>query len=109
MNLHSRSVKSFSLLEWKAKVMTSVQELEEEINKIKERNRRVEREKAWEVSWTRKIMIALLTYTVVAVFFYYLGVPDPMKTAIVPTIAFLLSTLSAPFIRKLWLKYIHEK
>lgn len=89
--------------------MLTIAQLEEEVNKIKERNRRVEKEKAWEVSWTRKIMIAVLTYIVVAVFFFYLGVPDPMETAVVPTIAFLLSTLSAPFIRKLWLRYIHEK
>lgn len=89
--------------------MATVEYLEEEINKIKQRNQRVEREKAWEVSWTRRIMVAILTYIVVAVFFFYLGTPDPMETAIVPTIAFLLSTLSAPFIKKLWLRYIHEK
>ena len=89
--------------------MITITQLEEEVNKIKERNRRVEREKAWEVSWTRKIMVAVLTYVVVTIFFFYLGAPDPMETAIVPTIAFLLSTLSAPFIKKLWLKYIHEK
>lgn len=89
--------------------MTTIQALETEIEKIKDRNRRVEREKAWEMSWTRKIMVAILTYIVVAVFFFYLGVSNPIKTAVVPTIAFLLSTLSIPFIRKLWLKYIHEK
>lgn len=86
--------------------MVTLQELEEEIQKIKERNKRVETEKAWEMSWTRKIMIAVLTYIVVAIFFFYLGTPDPMETAVVPTIAFLLSTFSAPFIKKLWLKFI---
>ncbi len=89
--------------------MATIEDLEKEINLIKQRNKRVEREKSWEVSWTRRIMVAVLTYVVVAVFFFYVGAPDPMETAIVPTIAFLLSTLSAPFIKKLWLKYIHEK
>lgn len=89
--------------------MATIQDLEEEINKIKERNRRVEREKAWEASWTRRVVVAALTYTVIAVFFFYLGTPDSLKTAIVPTIAFLLSTLSVPFIKQLWLKYIHEQ
>lgn len=89
--------------------MMTLQRLGEEVKKIKERNRRVEREKAWEVSWTRKIMVAVLTYIVVAIFFFYLGASDPMETAIIPTIAFLLSTLSVPFIKKLWLKYIREK
>ena len=37
-------------------------DLEKEIKEIKERNKRVETDKAWETSWTRKICIALLTY-----------------------------------------------
>lgn len=32
-----------------------LKELEEEVLKIKERNKRVELDKAWETSWTRKI------------------------------------------------------
>jgi len=35
-----------------------------EIEKIKGRNRRVEADKAWETSLTRKILIAVLTYFV---------------------------------------------
>ena len=31
------------------------QELEKEIEQIKERNKRVELDKAWETSWTRRI------------------------------------------------------
>ena len=31
------------------------QELEQEIEQIKERNKRVELDKAWETSWTRRI------------------------------------------------------
>lgn len=38
---------------------------EKEINEIKERNKRVETNKAWETSWTRRICIMLLTYIVV--------------------------------------------
>lgn len=89
--------------------MATIQDLEQEIQKIQERNKRVEREKSWEMSWTRRITVAISTYLVVAVFFFYMGTPHPLKTAIIPTIAFLLSTLSAPFIKKLWLKYIHEQ
>lgn len=88
--------------------MANVEDLEKEINSIKERNRRVEREKAWETSWTRKIMIVVLTYVVIAVFFVFIGIADPLKNAIVPSIAFILSTLSAPFIKKLWLRYIYK-
>lgn len=89
--------------------MTTLKDLENEIEKIKQRNRRVETEKTWETSWTRKIMIALLTYMVISVFFYFLGSPDPLGNAIVPSIAFILSTLSGPFVKKFWLKYIFKK
>ena len=88
--------------------MATIQELENEIIAIKERNRRVETEKGWETSWTRKIMIAFLTYVVVYVLFLYIGVSNPMESAVIPTIAFLLSTLSTPFIKKFWLKNIHK-
>ena len=40
-------------------------ELQEEVEKIKERNKRVELDKKWETSLTRKCFIAILTYIVV--------------------------------------------
>lgn len=89
--------------------MATLQTLEEEIGKIKERNRRVEREKSWEVSWTRRIMVAVTTYLVIAVFFIFIGTDEPFRDSIVPAFAFVLSTLSAPFIKKVWLKYIHKE
>ncbi|MEK7616976.1 MAG: hypothetical protein AAB414_02895 [Patescibacteria group bacterium] len=88
--------------------MSTIQDLEKEIDAIKERNRRVEREKAWEVSWTRKVMIVFLTYIVIAIFFMFVGTVEPLLDAIVPSIAFILSTLSAPFIKQWWLKHIHK-
>lgn len=89
--------------------MATLKELENEIDKIKERNKRVETEKAWETSWTRRVMIVILTYIVISTFFIFAGTPDPLGNAVVPSIAFILSTLSGPFIKKLWLKYIHKK
>ena len=88
--------------------MTTIQKLEEEINKIKERNRRVETEKSWETSWTRKFMIAILTYFVIVIFFIFIDTPDPFKNAIVPSVAFILSTLTGPLIKQWWLKNIHK-
>lgn len=44
-----------------------LRELEQEIEKIKERNKRVELDKIWETSWTRRICICILTYIVVIV------------------------------------------
>lgn len=89
--------------------MSTLQQLEEEIEKIKERNRRVEREKSWETSWTRKLIISGLTYLVVSLFFLFAGIRNPFVNSIVPAIAFILSTLSVPFIKKIWLRYIYKK
>ena len=37
-------------------------EIEKEIKQIKERNKRVQLDKAWETSFSRKILIMLFTY-----------------------------------------------
>jgi hypothetical protein len=75
----------------------------QEIMNIRERNRRVELDKAWETSFTRKLIIAALTYFVVVVFFYFASLPRPFINSIVPALAFLLSTLSLPFFKKIWI------
>ena len=79
--------------------------LEQEIQKINERNKRVELDKAWETSWTRKIIVALLTYAVVVCFFVFAHLPDPFVNSIVPALAFIVSNLSVPIFKRLWLKF----
>lgn len=78
--------------------------LEERIEKIEARNHRVEEDKAWETSWTRKISIVVLTYISVSIFLYTIDVPNPLINAVVPVVGFILSTLSVPFIRRIWEK-----
>jgi hypothetical protein len=80
-----------------------------EIAAIKERNARVEADKAWETSKARKIVIAVLTYLVIVLFFFAAGLPSPFVNAVVPTAGFVLSTLSLPWFKGLWLKKIYEK
>ena len=77
--------------------------LETEIKDIKERNKRVEKDKAWEVSWTRKICIMILTYIVVVVYSYIIRKENNIfLSSLVPVIGFTLSTLSLNLIRKIW-------
>lgn len=90
-------------------MVKSIKILEEEIEKIKERNRRVELDKQWEVSNTRKILIAILTYFVMVIFFYFAKLPNPLINSIVPALAFFISTLSIPLIKKLWIKNKNER
>ncbi len=80
--------------------------LEKEILTIKKRNKRVETDKAWETSITRKIIIAILTYFVIVLFFFFAGLPKPFINSIVPTAGFVFSTLSLPHFKKLWIKYV---
>ena len=78
--------------------------IEQEIENIKQRNKRVELDKAWETSWTRRILIALLTYIVIVIFFYSASLPKPWINSIVPTTGFILSTLSLKWMKKWWVK-----
>ena len=48
--------------------MSDLRSIEERLSSIEERNRRVEADKAWETSWTRRLLIAVLTYGVIAVY-----------------------------------------
>lgn len=81
-----------------------LERIEEDLEKIKERNGRVELDKAWETSKTRIVTIAITTYIVIVLFFYIIKIPYPFLNAFVPTIGFVLSTLTLPFIRKWWIK-----
>ena len=82
-----------------------INNLEKEIEKIKERNKKVELDKAWETSWTRKICIMILTYIVVIIYSYLVRNYDNIfLSSLVPVIGFSLSTLSLKFIRKIWEK-----
>ena len=79
--------------------------LEKEIELIKERNKRVELDKLWETSWTRKICIMILTYIVVIIYSYVIRKYDNiLLSSLVPVIGFTLSTLSLKLVRKIWEK-----
>lgn len=78
-------------------------DLEKEIKKIQERNKRVELDKAWETSWTRRICIMILTYIVVIIYSYVIREFDNIfLSSLVPVIGFTLSTLSLKLVRKIW-------
>ena len=79
--------------------------IEKEIKDIKDRNKRVEKDKAWETSWTRRICIMILTYLVVIAYSYIIKKYDNiLLSSLVPVIGFTLSTLSLKIVRKIWEK-----
>ncbi|MBR3116790.1 MAG: hypothetical protein IKF36_02820 [Bacilli bacterium] len=80
-------------------------DFEKEIKEIKARNKRVETDKAWETSWTRRICIMILTYLVVITYSYVIKEYDNIfLSSLVPVIGFTLSTLSLKLVRKIWEK-----
>ena len=80
-------------------------DLENEIAKIKERNKRVELDKAWETSWTRKICICILTYIVVVIYSYLINKNNNIwLSSLFPVIGFTLSTVSLNLVRTVWEK-----
>lgn len=78
--------------------------LEQEIQKIKERNRRVELDKAWETSWTRRLFIAVVTYVVAGIWLVWIHDTYPWLKAFVPAGAYALSTLTLPVLKTMWSK-----
>ncbi len=80
-----------------------MKDLEKRIEEIEKRNKRVELDKVWETSWTRRICIMILTYIVVIVYSYIVrNYNKILLSSFVPVIGFVLSTLSLKIVRKVW-------
>lgn len=83
------------------------EKIEIEIKNIKARNKRVELDKKWETSWTRRFCICILTYIVVVIYCFMIEAGSNIfLSSLVPVIGFMLSTLSLGLVRKIWEKRI---
>jgi hypothetical protein len=84
--------------------------MEKRIEQIEQRNKRVEEDKAWETSFTRRLCIAILTYIVVVIYSYTISkINNIFLSSLVPVIGFTLSTISLSGIRKYWSKKYHKE
>ncbi len=88
--------------------MEAIKELTTRIEKIEERNKLVETNKTWETSITRRVILFFLTYLAIGIYLNVIKINQPWLNAIVPSIGFMLSTLTLPFFKKLWQKYIFK-
>ncbi|MBI5072887.1 hypothetical protein HZA99_03645 [Candidatus Woesearchaeota archaeon] len=75
-----------------------------ELQSIQERNKRVELDKAWETSKTRRAIIAVMTYIIVVFFLWLIHAPNIFLNAIVPVVGFILSTLTLSWCKKKWME-----
>lgn len=89
--------------------MATISDLEKEIDKFKARNKRVETDKAWETSLTRRCLLIIFTYLAIGLYLNAIRVENPWLNAIVPSVGFLLSTLTLPYFKNLWIKFNGKK
>ncbi len=85
--------------------MNKLQQLDSRIKEIEGRNKKVEADKAWELSYFRRTLLMLFTYLSIGFYLQAVNIQQPWLNAIVPTVAFMLSTLTLPFFKKVWLRY----
>lgn len=81
-----------------------ISKLEEELNKIKDRNTRVEADKAWETSFFRVITITIITYIIAGLVLHSIGIEKYLLSALIPALGFYLSTQTIPPIKRWWIK-----
>jgi hypothetical protein len=78
-------------------------EVEKEIFEIKEKNARVEIDKAWEVSALRRGFIAAATYLVALTWLVLTKETEVGLKAAVPVAGYLISTFSLPWLKGIWI------
>jgi hypothetical protein len=78
------------------------------LSALNARNARVEADKAWETSKTRRAIIAIVTYALVVIFLYLIRAPQPWLTAIVPALGYVLSTLAIVPLKQWWLRNVYK-
>ena len=89
--------------------MINKDKLEIEIEKIKERNARVETDKAWETSQTRRIVATIFIYVLSAVILFSINAPSPFVNALIPAVGFLFSIETFPLLKEFWIRNIYKK
>lgn len=78
--------------------------IEQRIRELELRNARVESDKAWETSFARRALLTIFTYVSVGAYLQAIGLQNAWLHTIVPAVAFVLSTLALPFLRKLFFR-----
>jgi len=80
-----------------------MESIESRLAQIEERNKRVELDKAWETSWTRRILLTLVTYVLLGLYMWSIDIARPWLNSIVPAVGFMISTLTVPWMKQKWI------
>jgi hypothetical protein len=85
------------------------EETSREIKALKDRNSRVEGDKAWETSLARKAVISTFTYALSVLILLSIGAPQPFFNAAIPALGFLLSTMTFGMLKESWITGYNRK
>ena len=77
--------------------------LQHEIGTLKHRNRLTDLDKAWDASAIRAVLLMGFTYLTLVVYLHALGIKSAWQNAVVPAAGFMLSMLSMPSVKSIWL------
>lgn len=89
----------------KTEIIAIIQRIEEQLETITTRNQRVEDDKAWETSFTRRLFLSLITYGCAYIVLQLIEVEQAHLIALVPTGGYWLSTLSMEPLKQLWSRF----
>ena len=79
-------------------------DFEAEITEIKNRNSKVEVDKKWETSITRRLFVSVITYAVALAWLWIINEPNLWLKAFIPPVGYVISTLSLPILKNWWVK-----
>ena len=68
--------------------MSTLSDLDKRISTIEHRNIKVEIDKAWEGSLTRKFLVIIFTYLSISLYLYFIVGIDSWITAVIPSLGF---------------------
>lgn len=84
--------------------------IEQKIEAIETRNRRVDADKAWEVSGARRVAIAMLVFLAAWGWLALQGSDTALRDALFPPLGYLLSTTALSALRVQWeARHVEEK
>lgn len=81
----------------------------DDIMELKLKNKKIEADKAWETSWTRRGIIGIVTYIIVAAWLAMLGVEHNLIHALVVVGSYLVAIAILPMLKKYWVDFVYTR
>lgn len=91
-------------------IENDIQELQEEVERLKLKVKSDELKDQWHQSKVRIVYVSVTTYVVALVFMFAFDIDNPFLNAFIPSLLYVFSFQSLPFIRRMWTRnFLHEE